>query len=167
MSRSRTVSAPEPRAPRRPKAPRRSSLVRTSDDDTVAKYSAFVPAIALWEFAGHTGASAINAFKPAKWEMAAALLFVDISGFTNLCTRLDLDPLQGHINACVKTTLPAAATTVVLVLLLLLGCATAAPASTALPPTSPPLLHYYSCITPTLTNSPPLSLSGTLRRSSG
>ena len=143
MSRSRTVSAPEPRdAPRRPKAPRRSSLVRTSDDDTVAKYSAFVPAIALWEFAGHTGASAINAFKPAKWEMAAALLFVDISGFTNLCTRLDLDPLQGHINACVKTTLPAAATTVVLVLLLLLAALLLRP-----PRLRSRRRHHHSCTT--------------------
>ena len=35
---------------------------------------------------------------PAAWSFDAALLFVDISGFTNLCTRLDVDKLQAHIN---------------------------------------------------------------------
>ena len=37
--------------------------------------------------------------QPAAWALDAALLFVDISGFTNLCTRLDIDALQHHINS--------------------------------------------------------------------
>ena len=34
----------------------------------------------------------------ATFRLQAALLFVDISGFTNLCTRVDIDALQRHIN---------------------------------------------------------------------
>eukprot|EP00966_Prymnesium_polylepis_P053023 1227595-Prymnesium_polylepis.1 len=36
---------------------------------------------------------------PAVWPCFAAVLFVDISGFTNLCTRLNVDSLQRHINS--------------------------------------------------------------------
>ena len=38
------------------------------------------------------------ALEASSWELRVALLFVDISGFTNLCTRLDIDCLQRHIN---------------------------------------------------------------------
>eukprot|EP00929_Paragymnodinium_shiwhaense_P102248 TRINITY_DN65437_c0_g1_i1.p1 TRINITY_DN65437_c0_g1~~TRINITY_DN65437_c0_g1_i1.p1 ORF type:complete len:2269 (+),score=529.06 TRINITY_DN65437_c0_g1_i1:427-6807(+) len=36
---------------------------------------------------------------PRTWAFDAAVLFVDISGFTTLCTRLDIDKLQEHINS--------------------------------------------------------------------
>ena len=35
---------------------------------------------------------------PSAWQFESAVLFVDVSGFTNLCTRLDVDALQRHIN---------------------------------------------------------------------
>ena len=56
----------------------------------------FSPALAHWRLADHvtTTGSAL----PAAWSCDAALLFVDISGFTNLSTRLDIDKLQRHIN---------------------------------------------------------------------
>jgi class 3 adenylate cyclase len=55
----------------------------------------FSPALAQWELV-QRGADELQ--RPSAWEFDAALLFVDISGFTRLCTRLDIDVLQRHIN---------------------------------------------------------------------
>ena len=60
--------------------------------------AAFSPAISHHELLRGSGTSAEHAAQPAAWSFDAALLFVDISGFTNLCTRLDIDVLQAHIN---------------------------------------------------------------------
>ena len=56
----------------------------------------FSPALAHWELAQRSP-EALR--RPSAWEFDAALLFVDISGFTNLCTLLDIDALQRHINS--------------------------------------------------------------------
>ena len=56
----------------------------------------FSPCLAQWEL---THLSPDELKRPSAREFDAALLFVDISGFTNLCTRLDIDALQHHINS--------------------------------------------------------------------
>ena len=71
-----------------------SSLV-TAQEKHLTQLAAFSPAIAHWELSERDASLALEA---SSWELRVALLFVDISGFTNLCTRLDIDCLQRHIN---------------------------------------------------------------------
>ena len=71
-----------------------SSTLVTSQDKNLTQLAAFSPAIAHWELERQTQ----GAYEPSTWELKVGLLFVDISGFTNLCTRLDIDALQRHIN---------------------------------------------------------------------
>ena len=71
-----------------------SSLV-TAQEKHLTQLAAFSPAIAHWELSERDASMALEA---SSWELRVALLFVDISGFTNLCTRLDIDCLQRHIN---------------------------------------------------------------------
>jgi len=71
-----------------------SSLV-TAQEKHLTQLAAFSPAIAHWELSERDSSMALEA---SSWELRVALLFVDISGFTNLCTRLDIDCLQRHIN---------------------------------------------------------------------
>ena len=63
-------------------------------DKRLSIYAAFTPAIVHWHLLKHWA----RADEPAAWSATAAILFVDISGFTNLCTRLEVDVLQAHIN---------------------------------------------------------------------
>lgn len=70
--------------------------MRTSMDRKMQNVAPFSPAIAHWELASR---SASELLLPGVFEFETALLFVDISGFTTLCTRLDIDALQHHINA--------------------------------------------------------------------
>ena len=72
-----------------------NSLV-TSQEKHLSSFAAFSPAIAHWELAEREAGT--TQYEPASWELRVAILFVDISGFTNLCTRLDIDSLQRHIN---------------------------------------------------------------------
>ena len=44
------------------------------------------------------GPEARSLWRPSTWQFESACLFVDISGFTDLATRLDVDTLQRHIN---------------------------------------------------------------------
>ena len=69
------------------------------DERRLLSASAFSPAIAHWELSQNPGADGVSELKPAVWVYDTALLFVDISGFTNLCTRLPIDALQKHINS--------------------------------------------------------------------
>jgi len=71
-----------------------SSLV-TAQEKHLTQLAAFSPAIAHWELSERDASLPLEA---SSWELRVALLFVDISGFTNLCTRLDIDCLQRHIN---------------------------------------------------------------------
>ena len=71
-----------------------SSTLVTSQDKNLTQLAAFSPAIAHWELEHQT----TTTYEPSTWELKVGLLFVDISGFTNLCTRLDIDALQRHIN---------------------------------------------------------------------
>ena len=70
----------------------------TRDDRRLLQLVAFSPAIAHWELSENPGADGVRDLKPHAWEFDCALLFVDISGFTDLCTRLKIDDLQRHIN---------------------------------------------------------------------
>ena len=67
------------------------------DAKRVREFSAFSPAVVQWYLLFKLQPH-LNAGHPAAWPLDAALLFVDISGFTNLCTRLEIDVLQAHIN---------------------------------------------------------------------
>ena len=61
----------------------------------------FCPALSLWELIELVPFEQLApavAVQPAAWSFDAALLFVDISGFTNMCTKLSVDCLQSHIN---------------------------------------------------------------------
>ena len=95
-------------------APRGVGYGELSDaEETVSKLAAFSPAILLAQLAtppdpagasagaspasGHS-ADATAPWAPSAWQFESAVLFVDVSGFTNLCTRLDVDALQRHIN---------------------------------------------------------------------
>ena len=69
--------------------------LRTADDRKMLSIAPFSPALAHWELAQK---SPEELQRPSAWEFDAAMLFVDISGFTNLCTLLDIDALQRHIN---------------------------------------------------------------------
>ena len=51
-------------------------------DKRLSAFAAFSPAAAHWHLLKH----AYRAEEPAAWSAPAAVLFVDISGFTNLCT---------------------------------------------------------------------------------
>ena len=94
--------------------------LRGRDLQRLRLYAAFSPAIALWELASNEGTASLPpAGKPTEeeqdddhnemqalcnleancWTFDTALLFVDISGFTNLCTRLEVDALQRCINS--------------------------------------------------------------------
>jgi class 3 adenylate cyclase len=73
-----------------------SSLV-TAQEKYLTQLAAFSPAIAHWELS-ELQHEETQTFEASSWELRVALLFVDISGFTNLCTRLDIDCLQRHIN---------------------------------------------------------------------
>ena len=86
-----------------------SSRTVSSDGERRTQLSAFTPAIALRELlavgdgrsatdGGGDAAAASASFRPAAWSFEAAVLLLDISGFTNLATRLDVDALQKHIN---------------------------------------------------------------------
>jgi len=68
------------------------------DERKLRDFAAFSPAIAHWELATNKELARGEALKPQCWSFDTALLFVDISGFTNLCTRLEVDALQRHIN---------------------------------------------------------------------
>ena len=73
---------------------RRVSMV---GDAGLRQLTSFSPALSLWELI-ELPDIVKEATTPASWCVDAALLFVDISGFTNLCTKLSVDCLQGHIN---------------------------------------------------------------------
>ena len=66
----------------------------THDDRRLRQLVAFSPAIAHWELSENPGADGVRDLKPHAWEFDCALLFVDISGFTDLCTRLKIDDLE-------------------------------------------------------------------------
>ena len=72
---------------------RRSSVVAL-DQKRLSQLQHFSSATAMKEISSREGAYD----EPAAWSHRAALLFVDISGFTNLCTRVTIDRLQYHIN---------------------------------------------------------------------
>lgn len=90
-------SAPQAAPDRAPRALRsmRTTGLRTADDRKMTAIAPFSPALAHWELAQKTPE---ELQRPSAWEFDASVLFVDISGFTNLCTRLDIDSLQRHIN---------------------------------------------------------------------
>ena len=98
-SSSQTVLTPSSAASvgrRSAAGPSRSrSFTTTAADRKLMQVAPFSPAIAHWELAQRAPG---EVHLPSAWEFDAALLFVDISGFTNLCTRLDIDALQRHIN---------------------------------------------------------------------
>ena len=78
----------------------RSSIDRTGNervhgisDKRLSIYAAFTPAVVHWHLLKHWA----RADEPAAWSATAAILFVDISGFTSLCTRLEVDVLQEHM----------------------------------------------------------------------
>ena len=91
-----------PRPPRPSSKPQvqrgrsRPSGLLTVDERKVLQMAPFSPCLAQWEL---THLSPDELKRPSAREFDAALLFVDISGFTNLCTRLDIDALQHHINS--------------------------------------------------------------------
>ena len=62
------------------------------------QFAVFSPAMAHWELMRAVEVSRGQSLQPEVWSCHSALLFVDISGFTNLCTRLGVDALQLHIN---------------------------------------------------------------------
>uniref|UniRef100_A0A7S3F1Q4 Guanylate cyclase domain-containing protein n=1 Tax=Haptolina ericina TaxID=156174 RepID=A0A7S3F1Q4_9EUKA len=76
--------------------------LRTKGSKRLNSCAAFSPAIAHHELLRGEVAMGVSdemlSENPAAWGFQAALLFVDISGFTNLCTKLDIDRLQAHIN---------------------------------------------------------------------
>ena len=92
--------------------------LRGRDLQRLRAFAAFSPAIALWELATNPlcdkvdstsvdqrnlapevkAMRRLSALEPNCWTFDTALLFVDISGFTNLCTRLEVDALQRCIN---------------------------------------------------------------------
>ena len=74
--------------------PRRSSLIKTGDRK-MSQVRAFSPKLALWELARHHPDELVE---PGAFDFESALLFIGISGFTALCTKLDIDALQKHIN---------------------------------------------------------------------
>jgi len=76
--------------------PRRSFL---AGDRVIQQLAAFSPAMAHWEIMARTNHEHHVGLKPSTWPCYATVLLVDISGFTNLCTRLDVDDLQRHINS--------------------------------------------------------------------
>ena len=83
----------EPAAPKIKRANSQGSSLKQKRMENILPFS---PALAHWRLAScnaNTGGEL-----PAAWYCDAALLFVDISGFTNLSTRLDIDKLQRHIN---------------------------------------------------------------------
>ena len=61
----------------------------------MSQVRAFSPKLALWELARHHPGELVE---PGAFDFESALLFIDISGFTPLCTKLDIDVLQKHIN---------------------------------------------------------------------
>ena len=67
----------------------------STDNRKLIESAPFSPALAHHELAHSVPA---DLTRPSAWEFEAALVFIDISGFTNLCTRLDIDTLQRHIN---------------------------------------------------------------------
>ena len=83
----------------------------SATEELVSQYASFLPAILLWHYA-QAGSDADSqlvtvaapqlkrsrAFAPSSLQFESAVLFVDVSGFTNLSTRLDVDALQRHIN---------------------------------------------------------------------
>ena len=89
---SESGGAPTPSTPG--KNPRRSSLIETLDRK-MSQVAAFSPALAHWELAQHHPDELVA---PGAFDFESALLFIDISGFTALCTKLDIDVLQRHIN---------------------------------------------------------------------
>lgn len=72
-------------------------------DKLKQQFAAFSPAIGHWEIGQALAASGASEeqriLDPYCWSFRCALLFVDISGFTNLCTLLEVDRLQYHINS--------------------------------------------------------------------
>ena len=72
--------------------------LRTKGSKRLNSCAAFSPAIAHHELLRGEVAMGVSdemlSDNPAAWGFQAALLFVDISGFTNLCTKLDIDRLQ-------------------------------------------------------------------------
>ena len=77
---------------------RRSRRSFLAGDRVIQQLSAFSPAMAHWELVERSAEEHSTGLKPSAWPCFAALLFVDISGFTNLSTRLNVDDLQRHIN---------------------------------------------------------------------
>ncbi|KAL1511185.1 hypothetical protein AB1Y20_006000 [Prymnesium parvum] len=77
----------------------RSTYLRTNVAKRLNACAAFSPAIVHHEILRGDAVEVGKTAQPAAWGFDAALLFVDISGFTNLCTQLDIDVLQFHINS--------------------------------------------------------------------
>jgi hypothetical protein len=73
---------------------RRSSSIKTFDRK-FSHVAAFSPLLAHWELERHHPDELVA---PGAFDFESALLIVDISGFTALCTKLDIDMLQRHIN---------------------------------------------------------------------
>ncbi|KOO31881.1 guanylyl cyclase, partial [Chrysochromulina tobinii] len=73
---------------------RRSSSIKTFDRK-FSQVAAFSPLLAHWELERHHPDELVA---PGAFDFESALLIVDISGFTALCTKLDIDMLQRHIN---------------------------------------------------------------------
>eukprot|EP00966_Prymnesium_polylepis_P311921 7207215-Prymnesium_polylepis.1 len=71
---------------------------QSAGDRMVNAAAAFSPAMAHWELRQRTPEQHEGGMMPTSWPFYATILFVDISGFTNLCTRLSVDDLQRHIN---------------------------------------------------------------------
>ena len=71
----------------------------TRQENQIQELSAFTPAIAQWELTQCTFRELSAGLTASTWPCFAAILFVDISGFTHLCTLLSVDRLQRHINA--------------------------------------------------------------------
>ena len=99
----RGLSPPSPKSKRSPSRLFASSPVRTPvdlsarrtvGDSAMQQLVAFASALSLWELVELQPQPS----QPSAWSFDAALLFVDISGFTNLCTKLSVDALQVHIN---------------------------------------------------------------------
>ncbi len=72
-------------------------------DKLKQQFAAFSPAVSHWEIGvaleAARAAGDERVLEPSCWSSWSALLFVDISGFTNLCTLLEVDRLQFHINS--------------------------------------------------------------------
>ena len=83
------------RASRVGEGPESFTSRRLVGDGGLQQLSCFCPALALWELIEMQ--DSFQTAQATAWTFDAALLFVDISGFTNLSTKLTVDCLQDCI----------------------------------------------------------------------